>query len=155
MAYILETTILLASLLLCLSGPEVMSKHPTLASVTQSPGHTSLPCSQPIEERDSLLRDAVENQYKVRRVEFIGNERTRDNVLRRRITLQEGDVFTHQNLVRSLENVSKLKRIIYPVKLSDVILSLDRPEKIVDLAICFRERRPHRRVKRSPAKGAS
>ena len=65
-------------------------------------------------------------------------------MLRRRITLQEGDVFTRQNLVRSLKNVSKLKRIIYPVKLSDVILSLDRPEKIVDLSICFRERRPHR-----------
>lgn len=147
--------ILLTSLLNYISVPEVKSTRSTPAPVTQGAGRTSFKCSQRAPEQDPLIREAMENQYWVRRVEFVGNERTRDNVLRRRITLQEGDVFTRENLLRSLESVSRLKEVIYPVKLGDVILRLDRPEKIVDLTICFRERRPHRRVKRSPGKGAS
>jgi outer membrane protein assembly factor BamA len=65
-------------------------------------------------------------------------------VLRRRILLQEGDIFTRENLVKSLENVNQLKKIIYPVKLSDVIIRLDRSEKIVDMTICFKEKRKKR-----------
>ena len=68
--------------------------------------------------------------------------------------LEEGDVFTRENLVQSLESVSKLKRIIYPVKLSDVIVRLDRAEKIIDMTICLKERR-HHRAKRGSGKRAS
>jgi hypothetical protein len=98
-------------------------------------------------EHESLLREAIENRYTVRRVEFTGNEFTRDNILRRRIFLQEGDVFTRRNLLRSIANVSKLK-IIYPVRLYDVFVRLDRTDKLIDLTIRFRERRT-RRTKRA------
>ena len=97
-------------------------------------------CTQPANQQEPLLREAIENQFWVRRVEFVGNEFTRDNILRRRIFLQEGEVFTRRTLSRSIANVSKL-RIIYPVKMSDVIVRLDRPTKIIDFTFCFRERR--------------
>ncbi len=95
---------------------------------------------QPPIERESLLREAIANRYTVRRVEFSGNETTRDNVLRRRIFLQEGDIFTRHNLQRSIVNVRKLK-IIYPVRLNDVFVRLDRTDRLIDLTIRFRERR--------------
>ena len=101
---------------------------------------TSIKATQPSIERESLLREAIANRYTVRRVEFSGNETTRDNILRGRIFLQEGDVFTRRNLLRSIANVSKLK-IIYPVRLNDVFVRLDRTDKLIDLTIRFRERR--------------
>jgi len=100
----------------------------------------SIGYAQSSTERESLLREAIKNRYTVRRVEFTGNEFTRDNILRRRIFLQEGDRFTRRNLLRSIANVSKL-RIIYPVRLNDVSVRLDRTDKLIDLTIRFRERR--------------
>ena len=143
--------ILIISLLASVPSREPKSKHP---AEEQEAGRSALECSQSAAEQDPLLHEAIANQYWVRRVEFSGNQYTRDNVLRRRIVLEEGDVFTRENLVKSLESVSKLKKIIYPVKLSDVIVRLDRPEKIIDMTICFKER-PHHRAKRSSGKRAS
>jgi hypothetical protein len=145
--------IILLTSLLNLSGQGANTAQPVREPVTQAEGR-ALKCSQPTPEQDALIREAAENQYLVRRVEFSGNERTRDNVLRREIILQEGEVFTRENLARSLESVSRLKRIIYPVKLGDVILHLGKPEKIIDMTICFRER-PRHRTKRSFGKRAS
>lgn len=99
----------------------------------------NLPCSQSVAEQAALIRKAQTNKYTVRRLEFIGNERIRDGVLRRRILLQEGEFFTRGILIKSLINVSKLK-LIYPVRLRDVIVKLDYQEKTVDVVICFKER---------------
>jgi hypothetical protein len=96
-------------------------------------------CTQPVDEREPLIREAIRNQFWVRRVEFVGNESTRDNVVRRRVLLQEGEIFTRRNLSRSIASLSKLRRI-YPVKMSDVIVHLDRPNKLIDLGFCLRER---------------
>jgi Surface antigen variable number repeat len=124
-------------------------EHPPL----QTPEQTVVKCTQPENEQEPLLREAIENRFTVRRVEFVGNETTRDNILRKRIFLQEGELFTRRNLSRSIANVSKL-RIIYPVKISDVIVRLDRPDKLIDLAFCFRERHP-RRSKRAARRFAA
>jgi hypothetical protein len=99
-------------------------------------------CSQRGFEQNALIREAERDTYTTRRVEFIGNNYTRDGILRRRIIigLQEGDLFTRHNLIRSLQNVSKLK-VIYPARLRDVVIQLDRPGKMVDMIICFREKR--------------
>jgi hypothetical protein len=104
-------------------------------------------CSQPALEQNALIRDAETDKYTTRRVEFVGNKYTGDMVLRRRINtgLQEGDLFTRQGLIRSLRNVSKLK-VIYPARLRDVVIQLDRPRKTVDMIICFREKRRPRRI---------
>jgi len=131
----MTTVFLLISLLGCL--PIQDSKHP--AGQDNEP--TTSVCSQPSPERDDLIREAEAHQFVINFVYFVGNERTRDYVLRRRlINLAEGDVFARANLVKSLGSVSKLKKIINPVTLSDVTVRLNRSEKIVDLAICFKEK---------------
>ena len=102
-------------------------------------------CAQPKTERDNLMNEAQSNQFTVRRVEFLGLTHTRDTLVRGRMgsLINEGDLFTRQNLLRSLRRMSTLKRI-YPVRLNDVEIRLDRSERLVDMAICFTER-PRRR----------
>jgi hypothetical protein len=102
--------------------------------------HGASPCSQPAAEQSALIPKAQRNKYLIRRVEFIGNENTRDGVLRRRILLQEGNVFTRAILIRSLANVSRLQ-MIYPVRLKDVVVQLNDQEKTIDVLMCFQERR--------------
>ncbi|MDX6288715.1 MAG: hypothetical protein QOH42_514 [Blastocatellia bacterium] len=86
-----------------------------------------------------LMDEAQQTEYSVRRVEFMGNEHTRDNILRKRFMQTEGDVFSRKALDQSLKNFSKL-RMIYPVASDDVEVSLDREEKLIDFTIYFRER---------------
>jgi outer membrane protein assembly factor BamA len=102
---------------------------------------TSSECSQPAKEQDAIIREAERDHYTTGRVEFIGNENTSDMVLRRKtnIGLEEGELFTRRNLIRSLRNVSTLK-VIYPVRVADVKLKLNPSEKTIDMSICFKER---------------
>jgi Surface antigen variable number repeat len=139
------TIILLIPLLTFPLSQELKSIQPTNNQAPQGSNPAAFKCSQPSTEQEPLIREAVKNRFWVRRVEFLGNEYTRDDVLRQRIMLQEGDTFTRENLVKSLKSVNRLKGIIYPVKLSDVIIRLNRREKIIDMTICFKERRKKRR----------
>lgn len=141
--------ILLISLLISVPSRAVNSTRRAGEPLTQMAARSALECSQSAPEQTPLIDEAIANQYLVRRVEFSGNQYTGDKVLRRRIMLLEGDVFTRENLMKSLASVSRLKKIIYPVKLSDVIVHLNRAEKIIDLTICFRERPRHRTKRRS------
>ena len=102
-------------------------------------------CAQPSAERDDLMNEAQRNQFTVRRVEFLGLTYTRDTLVRGRMgpVMNEGDLFTRQRLLRSLRRVNTLKRI-YPVRLRHVEVRLDRPERLIDMTICFTERRRHR-----------
>ena len=88
--------------------------------------------------RDALMREAEAGRYSVRRVEFVGNRRTRDNVLRRRLAFDEGDLFTKELLLQSLRQLSGLK-VVRPVGLEDVEVRLDRAGRSVDLSIRLRE----------------
>src|SRR5882724_9359686 len=98
---------------------------------TASPQNSTPPtlavakCTQPATEREPLIREAIKNQFWVRLVEFVGNESTRNYDVRRRVSLQEGDVFTQRNLSRSIAALGKFRRL-YPVKTNDVIVHLDR-----------------------------
>ena len=139
---------IILSVVLLLYSPNQEVKPPP--QVKRESAHVDSVCSQSAAERDSLIREAVENQYWVRRVAYYGIENTSDRVLRRRIMLVEGDIFTRENLVRSLERLSRLKRAIHPVRLSDVEIWLDRPERRVDTLICFKERRQRRVSGRRP-----
>lgn len=89
-----------------------------------------------------LLSDAESAKYTLRRVEFSGNERIRDQVLRKHFVQQEGDLFSRKSLDESLKNFSSVREL-YPVTFEDVVARLDREEKLIDLTIAFRER--HRR----------
>ena len=99
--------------------------------------------------RDALMREAEAGRYSVRRVEFVGNRRTRDDVLRRRLAFDEGDLFTKELLLQSLRQLSGLKAV-RPVGLEDVDVRLDRAGRSVDLSIRLREtpreRRPRPQV---------
>ncbi|MBC7797502.1 MAG: hypothetical protein H7Z37_11570 [Pyrinomonadaceae bacterium] len=90
--------------------------------------------------QESLIREAEKGKYVVHWVDFSGNPRTRDYVLRRNILLHDGYVFTREDLIKSLINLNKLRKIIYPVDLNDVTIRLDRQRKIIDMTIRFREK---------------
>jgi len=96
-------------------------------------------CGQTAAEQTPLLREAIDNRYTLRRIEFIGNETIRDYVLRRRVLLREGDYFSQRNLVKSLASLNKLRQL-YPVTMNDVIVQLERSDKLIDVVLCFRER---------------
>lgn len=96
-------------------------------------------CGQSAAEQDPLLREVVDKRYTLRRIEFAGNETIRDYVLRRRVVLREGDFFSQRNLARSLLSLNKLKKF-YPLAMKDVIVQLDKADKLVDVTFCFRER---------------
>ena len=98
-------------------------------------------CAQPAREQAEIIKVAEANHYSIRRLEFLGNERISDWTLRKRMrALQEGEKFRRSNLVRSLKNVSRLKTI-HPVRFSDVMLRLNESDKLVDLVICFKEKK--------------
>ena len=89
-----------------------------------------------------LIEKAEQNQYRVSHIYFSGNIGIRDRVLRRKINkfLDEGDIFSRQNLYRSLMNLSKLKAI-YAVRLEDVEVILGEKDRYMDLRITVREKR--------------
>jgi Surface antigen variable number repeat len=99
-------------------------------------------CHQSAGEQATILRSVEKNKYLVRRVEFSGNAKTRDSVLRRNMALREGNVFTRSVLTKSLASLTKLKQI-YPVTLGDVVAHLDDEAKAIDILICFEERNPY------------
>jgi len=99
-------------------------------------------CNQSSKERNALISEAERNEFTVRRVEFIGLTYTHDQLVRDRMTplVNEGDIFSREKLVKSLQNMSRLRVSIYPLRLRDVALQLDRSEKLVDMIICFKQK---------------
>ena len=88
------------------------------------------------------MRQAERQRFTLRRVVFLGLTYTRDEVVRARLIKfqQEGDLFSAQ-LVKALNSMSKLRREIYPVRLSDIEVHLNESEQTVDMTICFRPKR--------------
>ena len=96
-------------------------------------------CGQTTAEQTPSLREANDRRYTLRRVEFIGNETISDQDLRRRVVLREGDLFSQRNLARTLVSLNRLRKL-YPLTIRNVIVRLDRSEKLVDLTLCVHER---------------
>lgn len=94
--------------------------------------------------QSQLMAEAEQNEYAVRRVELIGNARTRDNVIRRRLLQNEGDIFQRKLLEQSLSNVSKLRNFDR-VSIQDVDVQLNREDKTVDFLIHLTERTSSRK----------
>ena len=99
-------------------------------------------CQQRATERNRLMAQAEKKTFTVRRVEFIGLTYTHDHVVRNRMTpfVQEGDIFSRNKLVQSLQNISRLKRSLYPLRLRDVVIELNTSEKTVDMILCFKQK---------------
>ena len=47
--------------------------------------------------------------YSVRRIEFIGNENTRDRIVRRRVAFSEGKTLSERDIERTIKNLNGLK----------------------------------------------
>lgn len=109
----------------------------------QAESRTTAACSQSNSERKALMRQAERQRFTLRRVEFLGLTYTRDEVVRARLTKfqQEGDLFSSAQLVKALNSMSKLRREIYPVRLSDIEVRLNESEQTVDMIICFKPKR--------------
>lgn len=81
-----------------------------------------------------LLKD-----YAVRRVEFNGNATMRDRKARENIYLKEGDIFSKENLDKSIEKLNKSK-LFEPISLQDVSWFLNDKDKIVDFVFYLKEK---------------
>ncbi len=90
-------------------------------------------------EREDLVADLLvtveeNDQFKVGRLEFTGNDRTRDRVLRRQMLLKEGDVFNSGMLRTSLLRLSQLE--YYVVNEDDPVeVNYDSGNQKVDLVV--------------------
>lgn len=78
-------------------------------------------------------------QFRIGRIQFTGNRRVRELVIRRMIPLQEGDIFNQVLWERGLDQINR-SGLFEPVSPKDVILTLDEKNGIVDLEVRLKER---------------
>jgi len=91
---------------------------------------------------DFTIRIREGGRYLVGQINFSGNERTRDKVLRRELVLEEGEVFNADKLDASLLKLSQLD-FIEPLTPRDYSMRKDPVGEEVDILLRVRERDPH------------
>jgi Surface antigen variable number repeat len=106
--------------------------------------HARQTCGQTATEQAPWLREAVDQRYTLRRVEFIGNVTISDDDLRRRVVLREGDLFSQRNLAKTLVSLNRLGTL-YSLTMRNVVVRMDRTEKTIDMTFCIRERHSRRK----------
>jgi outer membrane protein assembly factor BamA len=77
--------------------------------------------------------------YRLRRLEFIGNSTTRDNVIRRRVAFNPNDAFDEELLELSIKRINELG-LFYEFKREDVEVKANKKGKFVDLVFNLKER---------------
>ena len=77
--------------------------------------------------------------YHLRRLEMIGNQNTRDRVIRRRVALQEGAVFDEDLLDLSIKRINQLG-IFEDFTRGDIEVTANKKGHFVDLAFRLREK---------------
>lgn len=110
--------------------------------VQSSFGQTNDDKIKPSSELMLLVEKAEQNEYNVKWVGFCCSLKVRGGVLFGNINkfINEGDIFTRQNLHKSLAALSKLKAI-YPVSIENVSVDLDDEERIINITYNIRERK--------------
>lgn len=85
--------------------------------------------------------------FEVRRLEFVGNENTRDRIIRRQVLLQEGRPYRQRLVDESLIRINRLGRF-EKLTMENVMLELDDQGRFVDVRIHLRERsqRPQKKA---------
>ena len=76
--------------------------------------------------------------FQLRRLEFVGNATTRDQIIRRKVLLQEGTTYNQDLMDKSLRQINNLK-LFETLTMADVEIDTDEQQKIVDLRIHFKE----------------
>lgn len=72
--------------------------------------------------------------FRLRRLEFVGNETTRDRIGRRRVLQQEGELYSQALIDRSLIRLNALRRF-KRITMANVESHVDDQEHIVDLLV--------------------
>jgi outer membrane protein insertion porin family len=105
--------------------------------------------SQQIQMVSSESEEAVVNYkitvdegvlYYIRRVEFVGNSITRDQILRRNILMNEGDAYNEELLEKTLKRLNRLG-IFEKITREDVKFSFDEENHLVDILFKIKEKR--------------
>ena len=81
---------------------------------------------------DVTVKIAEGDQYRLGRVEFVGNKTTRDKVLRRELQLYEGDIMDMETFKKSIQKVSQLG--YFKVE-EDPDFKVNNEKKTVDISI--------------------
>lgn len=89
---------------------------------------------------DILIRITEGKQYRLRRLEFVGNTFTRDKVLRREILINEGDIYDQSSLEISIARLNQLQYFNPIDKDKDVEIRTNPDEGFVDSIIKVDER---------------
>lgn len=98
------------------------------------------PCSQDAVERQNLIAEAEAAEFRVRRIEIVGNTYTRHRTFSREMAFNEGDIFTSKNLLKSIEGVNRID-LIEPITIDDVEIRLDRLSMDIDVVFCVVQRK--------------
>jgi len=76
--------------------------------------------------------------FQLRKMEFTGNYTTRDQIIRRKIVLDEGTTYNQDLMDKSLRQINSLK-LFETLTMADVEIKTDEQQKAVDLLIHFKE----------------
>ena len=76
--------------------------------------------------------------FQLRKMDFIGNYTTRDQIIRRKILLDEGTTYNQDLMDKSLRQINSLK-LFETLTMADVEVKTDEQQKAVDLLIHFKE----------------
>src|SRR5262249_34326600 len=77
--------------------------------------------------------------YRLHRLDMVGNENTRDNVIRRRVALHQGCPFDEELLALSIKRINQLG-IFEEFRREDVGVKLNRKQHYVDVVFHLREK---------------
>jgi outer membrane protein insertion porin family len=91
---------------------------------------------------DATIRIEEGERYLVRKIDFVGNERTRDKVLRREFQIAEQDPFDIRLLDQSIARLNQLG-FLEPITARDYDLKKDRATSEVDVVVHVKEKDEH------------
>ncbi|MCX6139457.1 MAG: outer membrane protein assembly factor BamA [Candidatus Kapabacteria bacterium] len=83
---------------------------------------------------DVLIRVVEGQQYTIRRVEIVGNTKTRDRVIRRELYFRPGDYFSRSAIIRSIRGLGVLN-FFNPETLKPDILPVDKTKVDVQMKV--------------------
>jgi len=117
-----------------------------IAEIYSNTGHLYAKVEPRLIERQDHVADVVVQidegeQYRIGRIEFEGNTKTKDEVLRREMAIQEGAVLDTGALRNSLLRLSQLEYFIVDSE-DPVALDVQADKQIVDLSIKGEEGEP-------------
>jgi outer membrane protein insertion porin family len=88
---------------------------------------------------DLVIRIKEGVVFTVRKLEFEGNDNTRDRIIRRQVVQQEGETYRQSLVDESLTRINRLGRF-EKLTIENVKLEMDDRERVVDMLINFKER---------------